>query len=159
MPPIPPLTSFLLGLAIGVILLVVFLIRAKLRHQSEIDLARKQSVKQSRSTLKGQMAEQMAPMLPGFDYSPADSKFLGDPIDYVIFKGMTEARDGGGSFEDLEVVLIDVKYGKAQLTAAQRAISQAVEAGRVRFEVVRIDAENKVTKSKYVPRRKSESTD
>ena len=105
------------------------------------------------------MAEQMAPMLPGFDYSPADSKFLGDPIDYVIFKGMTEARDGGGSFEDLEVVLIDVKYGKAQLTAAQRAISQAVEAGRVRFEVVRIDAENKVTKSQYVPRRKNASTD
>jgi len=52
-----------------------------------------------------------------------------------------------------------VKYGKAQLTAVQRAISQAVEAGRVRFEVVRIDAENKVTKSKYVPRRKNESTD
>ena len=65
--PLPPLTSFLLGLAIGVILLVVILIRAKLRHQGEIDLARKQSVKQSRSTLKGQMAEQMAPMLPGFD--------------------------------------------------------------------------------------------
>ncbi|MEI6877799.1 MAG: Holliday junction resolvase-like protein, partial [Planctomycetota bacterium] len=66
---------------------------------------------------------------------------------------------GGGSFEDLEVVLIDVKYGKAQLTAVQRAISQAVEAGRVRFEVVRIDAENKVTKSQYVPRRKNASTD
>ena len=101
------------------------------------------------------MAEQMAPMLPGFDYSPADSKFLGDPIDYVIFDGMTDARDGDGSFDDLEVVLIDVKYGKAQLSATQRAIAQAVEAGRVRFEVVRIDADHTVSKSQYTPRRKS----
>ena len=94
MNPISPLVAFLLGLTIGVILFIVFLLRMKLRHQSEIDLARKQSVKQSRSTLKGQMAEQMAPMLPGFDYVPADSKFLGDPIDYVIFNGLTNARDG-----------------------------------------------------------------
>lgn len=154
MNPISPLVAFLLGLAIGVILFIVFLFRMKLRHQSEIDLARKQSVKQSRSTLKGQMAEQMAPMLPGFDYVPADSKFLGDPIDYVIFNGLTNARDGDGSFDDLEVVLIDVKYGKSQLNSAQRAIAQAVEAGRVRFEVVRIDEEHVVTKSQYTPRRK-----
>ncbi|MDA1262373.1 MAG: endonuclease [Planctomycetota bacterium] len=157
--PLPPLTAFLIGLAIGLILLVIFLLRAKLRHQSEIDLARKQSVKQSRHTIKGQMAEQMAPFLPGFDYAPADSKFLGDPIDYVIFNGMTEARDGGGAFENLEVVLIDVKYGKAQLTPAQRAIAAAVDAGRVRFEVVRIDSDHNVTKSQHTPRHKNASTD
>ena len=155
MPSIPPFTAFLLGLAIGVVVAIVFLVRMKLARQGQIDLARKQSVKQSRSTLKGQMAEQMAPMLPGFDYSPADSKFLGDPIDYVIFDGMTDARDGDGSFDDLEVVLIDVKYGKAQLSATQRAIAQAVEAGRVRFEAVRIDADHTVSKSQYTPRRKS----
>jgi predicted Holliday junction resolvase-like endonuclease len=153
-----PVTAFLLGLAVGGLLLVVLLIREKLRQQGELARARKQSVQQSRSTLKGQMAEQMAPLLPGFDYTPADAKFLGDPIDYVVFQGLTDARDGDGSYTDLEVVLIDVKYGKSKLSEAQRAIAEAIEAGRVRFEVVRIDAAHKVTKSHFT-RRKNAARD
>ena len=39
------------------------------------------------------MAEQMAPLLPGFAYLPADARFLGDPIDYVIFDGYSAVKD------------------------------------------------------------------
>jgi predicted Holliday junction resolvase-like endonuclease len=138
---------------VGVVLLIVLLVREKLRHHGELNRARKQSVKQSRSTLKGQMADQMAPLLPGFDYTPADAKFLGDPIDYVVFDGLTDARDGEGAYDDMEVVLIDVKYGKSNLSEAQRAIAAAIEAGRVRFEVVRIDAQHKISKSHFVQRK------
>ena len=43
-------------------------------------------------------------------------KFLGDPIDYVVFDGYTDFRDGEGLAEDIEVVLIDIKSGGARLT-------------------------------------------
>ena len=108
------------------------------RYQQDIERARKESVDQSRNTLKGKMAEQMAPLLPGFKFLPADSHFLGDPVDYVVFDGYTHLRDGAGSSEDVEVVILDIKQGQAVLSSCQRAIAKAVEDGRVRFDVVRI---------------------
>ena len=57
------------------------------------------------------MAEQMAPLLPGFDYWPAAARFLGDPVDYVIFDGYSACKDGGSDGEDLEIVLVDIKRG------------------------------------------------
>lgn len=108
------------------------------RHQGEIREARVESVSSSRSALRGRMTEQVAPMLPGFDYQPADARFMGDPIDYVVFKGYSDLRDQDQSPEELEVVILDIKYGKAGLTKSQRAIAKAVQDGRVRFEVVRV---------------------
>ena len=88
------------------------------------------------------MAEQLAPIMPQFQYLPSDAKFLGDPVDYVVFDGYTDLRDGEGSPDDIEVVLIDIKSGGARLTKGQQAIAQAIREGRVRFETVRIDFED-----------------
>lgn len=133
-----PFAAFLAGLAVGLVVLAVVLVRSALRRRGDIDRARAESLRQSASTLRGKFAEQLAPVLPGFEYAPSDCKFLGDPVDYVVFHGLTEARHGGGDPEAIEVVLLDVKHGKSELSASQRAIARAVEAGRVRFRVVRI---------------------
>ena len=69
-------------------------------HEKDLLSARKDSVERARSSLKGQIAEQMAPLLPGFPYRPADARFLGDPIDYVVFDGYTGLRDEGAAAED-----------------------------------------------------------
>lgn len=123
---------------------------AKLRqvqeHQSEtIRRARKESVAQSRNVLRGKMAEQLAPLLPGFNYHPADARFLGDPIDYVVFDGYAAMRDAELEDAELEVVLLDVKHGRSKLSEGQRAIARAIDAGRVRFEVVRVTGEGEVS--------------
>ena len=103
------------------------------RHGQEgaLEAARRESVARSRSTLHGKLAEQMAPLLPGFPYRPADARFLGDPVDYVIFRGRSDG-------EVTEVVLLEVKQGASALSGVQRAIARAVEAGKVRFEVCRV---------------------
>jgi predicted Holliday junction resolvase-like endonuclease len=147
-----PIAAFLAGLAVGLIVLAVVLLRAALGRRGEIDRARAESVRQSASTVRGLIAEQLAPVLPGFEYAPADCKFLGDPIDYVVFHGLTEARHGGGDLEEIEVVLLDVKHGKSELSPAQRAIARAVEAGRVRFRVVRIAPDLSVRTTDRRPR-------
>jgi predicted Holliday junction resolvase-like endonuclease len=124
---------------------------AKLRqvqeHQNEnIRRARKESVAQSRNVLRGKMAEQFAPLLPGFVYLPADARFLGDPIDYVVFDGYSALRDGKQEHpDDLEVVILDIKQGRSRLSEGQRAIARAIEAGRVRFEVVRVTEDGEVS--------------
>jgi len=109
------------------------------QHAETVVSARRQGVDQSRAVLKGKMAEQMAPLLPGFSYWPADARFLGDPVDYIVFSGYSMAKDVGD--EDVEIVILDIKQGKSILTEGQRKIAKAVEAGRVRFEVVRVFAD------------------
>lgn len=116
-----------------------YIAELELEHQQALTQAQKRSVNTSRAVLKGKMAEQLAPILPEFEYLPSDAKFLGDPIDYVVFDGYSAFRDGEGRAEDIDVVLIDIKSGGARLTKGQLAIAQAIQQGRVRFETIRID--------------------
>lgn len=116
-----------------------YIAELELQHQQALLQAQKRSVNTSRAVLKGKMAEQLAPILPEFQYLPSDAKFLGDPIDYIIFNGYTDLRDGQGSIEDIEIILMDIKSGGARLTKGQMAIAEAVKQGRIRFETVRID--------------------
>ncbi|GAB3052109.1 Holliday junction resolvase-like protein [Acinetobacter apis] len=116
-----------------------YIAQLQLEHEQDLEMAQKRSVNASRAILKGKLAEQFAPMFPEFEYLPADAKFMGDPIDYVVFNGYTEFRDGVGTIDDIEVIFIDIKSGHAKLTAGQKAIAYAIQAGRVRFETVRIE--------------------
>ncbi|MDK1684462.1 Holliday junction resolvase-like protein [Acinetobacter terrestris] len=147
--------AMLIGACIGVVLTTLILSNTRngrvkaeyeqyiaeleLEHQQALTSAQKRSVNTSRAVLKGKMAEQLAPIMPEFQYLPSDAKFLGDPVDYVVFDGYTDLRDGEGRAEDIEVVLIDIKSGGARLTKGQQAIAQAIAQGRVRFETVRIN--------------------
>ncbi|RYZ97828.1 MAG: endonuclease [Moraxellaceae bacterium] len=115
-----------------------------LAQQQETQQAVKKSLNTSRATIKGRLAEQLAPLLPEFEYLPSDAKFLGDPVDYVIFNGYTDWRDGNLAAEDIEVILMDIKSGQARLTKGQLAIEQAVKQGRVRFETLRIQIDDEL---------------
>lgn len=119
-----------------------YIAELELEHKQALLDAQKRSVNTSRAVLKGKMAEQFAPILPEFQYLPSDAKFLGDPVDYVIFDGYTDFRDGDGTADDIEVILLDIKSGGARLSKGQQAIAQAVREGRIRFETLRIDFEN-----------------
>lgn len=115
------------------------------RHQEELARIRKERLGRSRAALRGQAAERLAPWLPGFAYAPSDARFLGDPVDYILFAGYADLRDGIGDPDGLEVVLLDIKRGpQARLSATQKAIARAVEAGRVRFEVLRVSEEGTI---------------
>lgn len=115
-----------------------YIAQLKLEYQQQLQQAQKRSVNTSRAVLKGKMAEQFAPILPEFDYLPSDAKFLGDPIDYIVFNGYSEFREGLCNAEDIEIVFIDIKSGTARLHKGQQAIEQAIRNGQVRFETLNI---------------------
>lgn len=100
---------------------------------------RKDSVNRSRSTLKGRISEQMAPLLPEFPYSPADARFIGNPIDFVVFDGYTKAKDDDG--DSINIVLVEVKKGKGKLTREESLIKRAVEEGRISWKTILIKDE------------------
>src|SRR5882724_1841052 len=141
---------FILGTLLAAAVLIILLLWRRYenllqQHDDIVQGARKDSVDRSRSTLKGQIAEQMAPLLRGFPYMPADARFLGDPIDYIVFTGYTETPSAAPSGDDLEIVLLEIKHAQAKLSPVQRAIAKAVEEGRFRFEVSRVAENGTVT--------------
>lgn len=109
------------------------------QHQEEIIQAQKRSVNTSRAVLKGKIAEQFAPILPEFDYLPSDAKFLGDPVDYIIFDGYSEFREGLRSADEIQIILLDIKSGNARLHQGQQAIAKAIQQRRVSFQTLHID--------------------
>ena len=115
----------------GISALVVGLV-LELRALTRIRAAKKRSLNAARSTLRGHAVEQLAPLLPDFEYAMKDARFLGAPVDYVIFDGMSDDDD------ELDVIFVEVKSGRARLSARERKIRDAVNEGRVRFEVLRV---------------------
>lgn len=87
----------------------------------------------SRSVLKGKISEQIAPLLKEFKYNLADARFLGSPIDYIIFDGMSDGKDV------FNLVFMDVKKGKANLTRNQNKIREAIDLGRLKWETLRLE--------------------
>lgn len=131
--------ALLLALFVALFLLaVVFAVgralgRAESRREYERRLpgAREDAVKRSRAVLSGQIGEQLAPFLPDFPGNPDDARFLGKPLDFVIFDGLSE-----GAVR--EIVFVEVKSGGAALNANERSVRDAVRAGRVRWAEYRL---------------------
>jgi len=148
------LEDILIGLGIGLLIsFFVYIIMAiRLRHRmSQVESefqklwaeqessVRKDAANRSRYVLKGKIAEHMVPMLSDiFTYDPSDARFIGSPIDYLIFDGYTEVKDKN-SGRPITVVLADIKTGSARLNRTEKRIKEAVEAGRVRWETLRVD--------------------
>ncbi len=109
----------------------------------ELEKTVKDSVNRSRTILRGKTVEQFAPFTEEFtkDFAPSDAKFLGSPIDYIIFKNASAVTDG----EDVPVTiyLMDVKTGKSQLNKVQRAIKEAVLNHRIEWKTLEFDTVSK----------------
>ena len=102
------------------------------KHSSDIDHERKDAVDSSRSTIKGQISEIVAPWLMTTVNSVKELNFLGYPIDFVGFKGLDNKN------EKIEIKFIEVKTDKGNLSTKQRKIRDAVKDKRIEWVEVRI---------------------
>jgi predicted Holliday junction resolvase-like endonuclease len=92
---------------------------------------REDAIKGSRAVLGGQFSEQLAPYLPDFPYSPTEVRFMGKPIDFIVFKGMDQ--------KDIsEVVFVEVKSGKSSLNQHERKLRDTIEGKKVSWQEYRI---------------------
>jgi len=105
------------------------------KWQVEVEKARREAITQSRAVLGGKFVEQLAPYLPEFRYDPTEARFIGSPIDLIVFPGLSKG-------DPEEIVIMEIKTGKTgQLTPQQRKIRQLIEDGMVRWELVQPSSE------------------
>ena len=70
------------------------------------------------------------PYLPDFPYNPKDARFLGSPIDFVVFDGLSEGQVKN-------IVFVEVKTRVSALSTRERRIRDAVQSGRVLWQECR----------------------
>jgi predicted Holliday junction resolvase-like endonuclease len=76
----------------------------------------------------GRNLERALPTLKDFKWVVPDSKFLGDPLDLLVFNGLSMGNVTSISF-------VEVKSGNAHLNGHQKSIRDAVEDHKVSFQV------------------------
>ena len=134
----------IVGLLIGILLCYVYM-RGQLalqleRWKTEFEEGLRLDVlEKSRAVLKGRIGEQLAPLLPMFRHEPADARFLGSPVDYIVFDGYKDGEPRG-------IVFVDVKTGKtAALTPIERKLKLVVEEGKVSWETIHVGEFENIT--------------
>jgi len=99
--------------------------RASLKEQ-KIKIPQRSQVG-ARAVNIGFVLERIAPALDGFTFERNDCRTLFDPIDYVVFEGLS--NKGRVS----KIIIMDIKSGGARLNPRQKAIKQLVDDKKVEF--------------------------
>src|SRR5258705_6864716 len=104
--------GLVLGIAIGIVIAWLYFLVWKLRYSAAI---REDAVQRSLAVTAGKVHEQLVPYLPEFGFNPKDARFLGSPVDLVVFDGLSagEVRRG---------VFFEGKKGGAALPARARPV-------------------------------------
>ena len=127
-------TIIILAILILVALVIGYFVGKKITEhnwEDKLPEIREDAIKKSRAVLVGQFSEQLAPFLPNFKYLPTEARFIGKPIDFLVFKGMDEKNIN-------EVVFVEVKSGKSKINSHEKNLKNAIEKKRVRWEEYRI---------------------
>ncbi len=122
------LLGLALGVVIGLLLGLIYFLIWKAKHTSAI---RQDAVLRSQAVTVGKVSEQLVPLLPGFAFNPKDVRFLGSPVDLVVFDGLCDG-------DVREVVFLEVKTGAATLSARERQVRDAIVEKRVRWDELRL---------------------
>ena len=134
------MSQVVLAVSLAVSLLAaVWLYAHKLRHpytKDDLVKARRDSIDKSRSVVSGKVQEHLAPLFPAFlsQFNPKDARFLGSPLDFIVFDGLDEG-------EVRRVVFVEIKTGKASLLSRERLCRDAIEAGRVEYQLLRLPSD------------------
>ncbi len=90
---------------------------------------RQDAIQRSQAVTVGKITEHLVPHLPNFNFNPKDARFIGSPIDFLIFDGLNDEDEG----QLREVVFLEIKTGNSALTRRERLVRDAIKAGRVRW--------------------------
>lgn len=92
---------------------------------------RTDAVRRSSAVVSGKVTEHLAPYMEAFPYNPKDARFLGSPVDLIVFDGMNDDALR-------EIVFLEVKSAASSLSTRERRIRDAVLARRVVWREFRV---------------------
>ena len=120
---IPSIIIFFAVIVFFVVIWIIYKLafyKANLKWQKNLLSLRRDIAEKQRVGIKGKITEAFAPFLPDFPYKASECKFIGDPIDYLVFEGLDE--------RDVKAIhLLEVKEGTSKLSKHQKQIKDIVD--------------------------------
>jgi predicted Holliday junction resolvase-like endonuclease len=105
-------------------------------QKKEEERIRQDAIRRSREVIHGKVTEHLIPYFPAFPWNPSDARFLGSPIDFIVFDGLSEGKVR-------EIVLVEVKSGVTKsLSQRERSVRQCTEKRSISFRVIHPDEQN-----------------
>jgi|GEM_PF-338451 predicted Holliday junction resolvase-like endonuclease len=115
-------------------------------EKSEEERIRKDAISRSQNVIRGHMTEQLAPYLPDFTFNPKDARFIGSPLDFIIFDGLSEG-------ELKRIIIVEVKTGNSQMNERERQVKNVIKAGLIEYREMRIQlSSNQLNKTEEEPK-------
>ena len=114
------ISALLLTAGVGGLSYYVTYLRRRLSMTMKM-LGEERTRQRSLSASYGRITEQWFPLMNGYPYDSANFRFLGTPLD-------------GVQFEEDRVIFIEFKSHKSELSAQQKRLKKAIQAGKVTWE-------------------------
>lgn len=88
---------------------------------------RQDAINRSYSVNLGKITEHLIPFHINFPFNPKDARFIGSPIDMIVFDGHSDKKD------DIIIYIVEIKTGNSKLTDIQKKIKEATINGNIRW--------------------------
>lgn len=109
------------------VLYLVFYLRFERYKRDYTQGERRDAVQRSQAVTLGKVYEHLIPFLPDFRWNPKDARFVGTPVDFLVFDGLSEG-------ELRAIVFVEVKTGSSTMTQRERQVRDAVMKRRVEWQ-------------------------
>lgn len=135
--------TFWLGLIAGIVISVaVFIILGRIilrrwfeRFKNTSMQRELEALKQKqRAVIKGQVSEQVFPLLTNEIKNLSDARFIGDPVDYIVFDGLSDESQQN----PIRIRFIEVKTGSSQLNRREEKVKDAILDKRVEWKEIKL---------------------
>jgi predicted Holliday junction resolvase-like endonuclease len=135
--------NFFFGVITGIVIVSIasffvlrYLLNKKIEEWEKYEMkkALDKSVEIQRPVLKGKISEQLYPIMYEKEGNLSDLRFLGSPIDYIKFEGLSDLDKTG----KITIKFIEIKTGNATLNKNELAVKKAVQEKEVYWEEITI---------------------
>ena len=92
---------------------------------------REDAIKRSGAVIAGKISEHLAPYMPGFAYNARDVRFIGSPVDLVVFDGLSENALR-------RIVFVEIKTGASTLSTRERDVRDAILLKQIEWQEFRL---------------------
>lgn len=98
----------------------------------EEETIRTDAIRRSESVTRGKITEHLVPFFPRFPYDPRDARFLGSPVDLIVFDGLAEGRIR-------EIVFAEIKTSRnPSLSRREREVRDCIGERRVSYTLLQV---------------------
>jgi predicted Holliday junction resolvase-like endonuclease len=121
--------QYVIGFLIGIVVSYLFFkiwLKFKLKKLAE-------EVRRQRERVNfGLLAEKLYPLLSNKIQNAEDLRFIGSPVDYIEFEGLSEDKP-------IKINFVEIKTGGSKLTEREERVKDAVENKRIYWKEIRIE--------------------